>query len=50
VAAFVSSPIHLFEVKHSRDFDTSVITDGRRLCGSKETYNNNKYITYVGSH
>jgi len=27
-----------------------VITDGCRFCNSKETDNNNKYITHVGSH
>jgi len=26
-----------------------VITDGRRFCNSKETDNNDKYITHVGS-
>ena len=41
----------LFEVNHSRDFESSlVITDGCRFCNIKETYNDNEYITYVSSH
>jgi len=27
-----------------------VITDGRRFCNSKETDNNSKNITHIGSH
>jgi len=41
----------LFEVNRSRDFETSLITDGCRFCNIKETdINNNKYIIHVGSH
>jgi len=40
----------LCEVNHSHDSKLLVITDGCRFYNSKETDNNNKYITYVGSH
>jgi len=37
----------LTEVNHSRDFETSLITDGCRFCNSKETDNNNESITFT---